>query len=59
VIPNVIGARKNSVQPAWVAAGFGTLVQFLPGAGNYVVASQNLAAGTTGPCATTTLTVGP
>ena len=59
VVPSVIGMRRNSVQATWLAAGFGTLVQFLPGAGNYLVATQNLAAGTTDPCATTTLTVGP
>lgn len=59
VVPAVIGLRRNAVQTAWTAAGFSTPVTFLPGSGNYAVATQSPAAGSTGACATTILAVGP
>lgn len=59
VVPNLIGTRRNNAQDEWSGAGFTTRVQLLPGNGNYLIGTQDPAAGALRSCGGTLLTVGP
>lgn len=60
MVPNFDGVKKNSATGLWTAAGFsGANISFQAGNGNYTIDFQSVAAGTVGPCATTSIQVGP
>jgi hypothetical protein len=56
--PNLVGRHRSIAPGLWSAAGFTGAVTALDGHGNYVVASQNRAPGTSYPCQTG-ITIGP
>ena len=62
VVPDFARIKKNSAQARWADAGFTTIVNFMPGNGNYTIHSQSLLGGLPDPepngC-NSTITVGP
>jgi hypothetical protein len=56
--PQLVGQHKNSAATIWSGAGFTGTVTALPGAGNYLIGSQDRVAGQLYPC-DSSVTVGP
>jgi hypothetical protein len=58
IAPNLVGERRSNAARLWRSAGFSGAVTALSGHGNYKIATQDRAAGTSFDC-TASLTVGP
>jgi len=59
-VPNFFNVRRNDATGVWVGAGFSSAnISFLPGTGNYRIRTQSVAAGSSGPCASQVIQVGP
>lgn len=59
-VPNLVGDNVQQARTAWTSVGFSQAIIFSPQVPpNYRVGTQNVAAGTTGPCSSTVITVTP